>query len=81
MTSASRVAEDHPDVLVVERVAADEDPIADLDPAVADTHRTMLAAGSHRAAVGRVRCADAVHRQPRRRRRRHRPARPALAGR
>ena len=33
------VAEDHPDVLVVERIAADEDPIADLDPAVVDTHR------------------------------------------
>ena len=38
------VAQDHPDVLVEERVAPHEDPVADLDPAVSDTHRRMLRA-------------------------------------
>ena len=74
------VAEDHPDVLVVERVAADEDPIADLDPAVADTHRRMLAAAIATPSVAYA-APMPSDRQPRDRRRRHGPARPALAGR
>jgi hypothetical protein len=32
------VTEDEPDVLVVEGVAADIDALADLDPAIVDTH-------------------------------------------
>jgi hypothetical protein len=32
------VAEDHADVLVVERVAAHEDPFCQLDPAFGDAH-------------------------------------------
>jgi len=39
------LAEDDPDVLVVERVAADEHAIADLDPAVRDTHDRMVSMG------------------------------------
>ena len=69
------VAEDQPDVLVVERVATDEEPIADLDPAVVDTHGGHA---THRTTA--LRCADAIDRQPRHRRGRHGPARPALAG-
>ena len=75
------VAEDQPDVLVVEGVAAHEEPIADLDPAVFDTHRRMVSTASDDGPKGRVRCAHAIDRQPRHRGGRHGPARPALAAR
>ena len=41
------VPEDDADVLVVERVAPDEHAIADLDPAIRDTHGRMVST-SHR---------------------------------
>ena len=75
------VAQDQPDVLVVERVSAHEEPVADLDPAVLDTHRRMVSTDARQGSAGRVRCAHAIDRQPRDRGGRHGPAGPALAAR
>jgi acylglycerol lipase len=36
------VSEDHPDVLVVERIAANEDAVANFDPAIRHTHRRIV---------------------------------------
>ena len=51
------ITQDDPDVLVVELVAADEEAVTDLDPAVVDAHGRMVSTGSDDALVGRVRCA------------------------
>ena len=52
MTSASPSPEHDADVLVVERVAADEDPVADLDPAVRHTHAPVHRSGADAGRVG-----------------------------